>query len=281
MDKNNKDAIVASIIGGIVSAVVSAVFAFVLNIFSSNLPWLLFIISCVLFTIIIGETIYIFVINKKAKEKEEESNLLRGRFKRYEEVGITDCTRELKGTDLEPKKCMETVKHTLDFMGVGGSKWVKSNDECKQFEKMLRRVQANKGNVRFLIIDPLGHGYKELEGLRGADAIPKESYKSLCSLSQRYPCFQIRLYNHLPTFRLQFIDNKYVAASRYFFEKEQFYKFSQGWDIPHLIVNADIMISPDEIQYKGSLFNSFLQLYDFIWESSKDISSLIGTEILK
>ena len=206
MENNKKDVILDGVIGGVCSAVVSFGLPFLFS--NVQVPTVSMSIAFVLLAITIGEGIFIHKTNKKERKKDEQiAEISKARqdmdelIKKYEEVGITDCTGELKGTELEPMRCMKNVKHTLYFMGVGGSKWVMgSNGEYEQFEKMLKRVKASKkGDVRFLVIDPSGNGYKELEELRGKDAVPKESYRALFSLTQKYACMQVHLYDHLPS----------------------------------------------------------------------------------
>lgn len=283
MENSKKDIVLESFIGSVCSATVS----FGLPVLFSKIkaPTLSMSIAFGLLAIVIGEGIYIYKVSKKEKKKDEKiteiaeaSQKMEELIKKYEEVGITDCTKELKGTEFEPIRCMKSVKHTLYFMGVGGSKWVTGNHgEYEQFENMLKRVKASKrGDIRFLVIDPRGNGYKELEELRGKDAVPLESYRALYSLAKKYHCLQIHLYDHLPSFRLQIVNDEYVTASRYFFEREKFYDSSRGWKIPHLIVKAE-----NDLNYKWSLYDSFRQLYDYIWENSKSITELENTDILK
>ena len=78
-------------------------------------------------------------------QPEAKEPLTRNRIRLYEELGITDCTKELKGTQLEPMQCMKQVRASLSFMGVGGEKWVKDQQLQKAFKIMLRLRKSMGG----------------------------------------------------------------------------------------------------------------------------------------
>lgn len=195
----------------------------------------------------------------------------------YAQLGIIDCYKQLKDTGLEPLKCMKKVKRSLDFMGVGGSKWVADEEKVRAFEEMLQRVKVTKGHVRFLIIDPRCKGFRQLKELRTEREVPKDSYEKLHKLAQKFEGYlDVRLYDHLPTLRLQFVDGEYMAVSRYYFQYENHNSAARGWNIPHLIIHEEEVTHDNSKseKYKGSLYGSFEQLYDYIWEHSRNLDEL-------
>ena len=101
----------------------------------------------------------------------DELEILRKKIHLYEELGIINCTKELKGTQLEPIQCMKDVHTSLSFMGVGGEKWVKDVQLRKAFENMLRQTKSMGGEVRFLLINPASEAYSRLYQLRG-ESVP-------------------------------------------------------------------------------------------------------------
>ena len=207
----------------------------------------------------------------KRKLKERDAIL-----QLYKNVGIDGCTEELKGTRFEPRQCMRDVNRYLDFMGVGGNKWVDQDDKLELFENMLKKVQAANGKVRFLLINPNCKSYSELKKLRN-NKVPSKSYKIFRELVEKYECLEVHLYNDLPSFRLQFVNQEYVAVSRYYIEHELHSKKDFGWKIPHIIVRAEkiINIQTGETEYSATLYKSFETLYQFIWEHSQDIKQKI------
>lgn len=227
--------------------------------------------------IVVIEIIAFFVLYFYFRGKiDEKDNIL----KLYKNVGIDGCTEELKDTQFEPRQCMRNVKRSLDFMGVGGNKWVDQDDKLQLFEEMLQRAAASQGKVRYLLIDPRSEGYRKLKELRH-NKVPSKSYNQFKELVAKYDCLEVHLYDDLPSFRLQFVDNEYVAVSRYYIEHELHQKKEFGWKIPHLIVRAEKMgdIQKGEAEYQGTLYKSFEQLYQYIWDHSVDIKDVDLTAI--
>lgn len=207
----------------------------------------------------------------QGKSLEDELVSYRKQFELYNELGIINCTQTLKGSELEPIKCMPDVKKSLDFTGVGGEKWVKDAQLRKAFESMLLRTKSVGGVVRFLLIDPSSEAYANLYQLRG-ESVPFESYEKFIELKKRHKNLQVRLYDHMPSFRMQFVDEKYLAVSRYYFDKKTHDQFEGGWMIPHLIIqNATQEYGSTEIKHKWSLYESFQLAYEFSWDQGRDI----------
>lgn len=208
------------------------------------------------------------LFRKKIKEQDYILRL-------YRDVGIDGCTEELQGTRFEPLQCMKDVKKYLDFMGVGGNKWVDQDDKLELLENMLERVKASNGKVRYLLINPKSESYQTLKRLR-QNRVPSSSYEKFKKLMEKYQCLEVRLYDDLPSFRLQFVDQEYVTVSRYYFEHELHAEKNFGWKIPHLIVRAEKVgnIQEGQIEYQGTLYKSFEQLYQYIWAHSADIKSV-------
>lgn len=220
------------------------------------------------------------IANEQYKSSTIKMNEMEAMLHRLKNMGITDCTEDLKGTEFSPKECMKNVQRTLSFMGVGGAKWVIDEENINLFKRMLKRVKSRKGKVRFLIINPTGIGFAELKSLRGENDVPrKESYDSFKKLSKEFRQYlEVRVYDQLPSFRLQFVDDGYVVVSRYYFEKENFDKSARGWDIPHLMIHSECYDN-GKIEYHASLYDSFHELYEYIWENSKPLETLDITKM--
>ena len=201
----------------------------------------------------------------------DELKAYREQVKLYEELGIINCTNGLKDTELAPLRCMPSVHSSLFFMGVGGEKWVKDEQLRKSFENMLRRTEFVGGEVRFLLINPASDAYSYLYQLRG-ESVPYNSYDQFVELIRKHSNLHVRLYNHMPSFRMQFVDDSYLAVSRYYFDKSSHEQWGGGWKIPHLIIcNERSEFGKSEIKYRGSLFGSFLLAYNSIWNNGTDI----------
>lgn len=196
---------------------------------------------------------------------------LRNKVRLYEELGIINCTEELKGTQLDPLQCMPAVHNSLSFMGVAGEKWVRDEQLRKTFENMLRQTKTMRGEVRFLLINPAGEAYNRLYQLRG-ESVPYDSYPRFLELTKKFDNLKVRLYSDMPSFRMQFVDDSYLAISRYYFDKVSHDNSGGGWKTPHLIIsNEQRIYGRNEIKHRGSLYGSFLLSYNFIWSHSEDI----------
>ena len=222
-------------------------------------------------------------INNLTQPRDEESitrtidemQILREKIRLYEELGIINCTKELKGTQLEPIKCMQDVHTSLSFMGVGGEKWVKDAQLRKAFENMLRRTKSMGGEVRFLLINPASEAYNRLYQLRG-EFVPFDSYECFVYLVNKFDNLKVALYSHMPSFRMQFVDETYLAISRYYFDKVSHSNSDGGWRTPHLILSDEQReYGKNEPKHKGSLYGSFLLSYNFIWSHSVSIQQWV------
>lgn len=248
MYKEHRELVITIIIG-ILQAVATAVVGHFLQGGKMLIPFII-IVNIVVFVLV-----YRFINNK---------------FKLYKRVGIIGCTEKLQGTQFEPRKCMKSVNKYLDFMGVGGNKWVDQDDKMELFLAMLERVKATNGKVRYLLINPNSKSFAQLKKLR-KNKVPSSSYYKFKELVAKYDCLEVRLYDDLPSFRLQFVDQEYVAVSRYYIEHELHEKANFGWKIPHLIVRAEKItnIQKGQTEYQLTLYKSFEQLYQYIWEHSE------------
>lgn len=212
-------------------------------------------------------------VNIFGKDKERVESDNSELMHLYEELGIGVCVKELKGTDLEPLDCMKKLRKSLDFMGVGGEKWVKDAQMRKAFENMLRRTKTMGNEVRFLLINPACESYNRLYQLRG-ESVPYASYEYYEGLTDRFDNLKVHLYNDMPSLRMQFVDDSYLAIARYYIDEESHEEADGGWKTPHLIIHSEQRTyGQSEVKYKGSLYDSFHRLYNFIWLHSDDIKT--------
>lgn len=179
------------------------------------------------------------------------------------DVGLVGATSRLSATKFEPIECMKQTKKRLLFMGILGSKWVNTPDN--EFENFLRRVESKHGEVRFLLINPVGKAYLRLVDLREGN-IKEQSLNILNDFSIKYPFLRIKLYDDLPCFRLILMDESIVAVSRYKLDKEGYFESKKGWENPHVVFTADS---------KWSFYDPFEHYYHNIWDSSQDLKDYI------
>lgn len=95
-------------------------------------------------------------------------------------------------------------------------------------------------------------------------------YGDFEELSRDHDCFEVRLYNHMPSFRMQFVDAQYVAIARYKIEEEEYVASEYGLKAPHLVVQNEMAN-----KYQWSLYGAFESLYNYIWQTAKPLKGFI------
>lgn len=182
-----------------------------------------------------------------------------------QQLGISDASSELRDSNYEPYTCLQNASEKLYFLGIMGSKWVSQEHVKAEFKQAINRMEMNDGNIRFLLINPDERGFRKLKRLREG-AISKEPLNEYKEMAAESDVLEVRLYNHLPSLRLVFIDNQRLILSRYRFEREKYLETEYGWDIPHLEIRQ---------QAPWSLYQPLNLYYEQIWRSSANIGDVI------
>ncbi len=171
-------------------------------------------------------------------------------------MGIEDGTT-LGAPDSGPlwstSRCMRDTKHVLKFSGVAGQKWVLDPETRQSFDKFLHRLDAQCGEVHFLLLDPKSRHYKSLQKVN--ENLGTQSFVILSRLMNEHPCLKVKLYRGPACFRLVFIDSRILAASFYVINDGQFATRS-GLEAPHMVVNP---------QAEYPLYGAFATLFESIW----------------
>ena len=197
---------------------------------------------------------------KKVLELYDYDSLIRLR-----EIGLEQCTKTLKNTDLEPMRCMKKTRKQLYFSGICGNKWIGNKKGFKEFQNMLHRVADNNGQVRFLLINPKSETFIKMIAQQGGDNHNDVFYKWK-QLVVENPCLSVRCFNELPSFRMQFMDDQKMALTKYHYQKDEYEKYNKGWNSPHLIINSNAPFS---------FYNVFEKNYLNEWDNSIDITKII------
>lgn len=184
---------------------------------------------------------------------------------RLKEIGLEQCTTTLKGTNFEPKKCMEKIKKQLYFSGICGNKWIGNSEGLKNFQDMLNRVADNNGQVRFLLINPNCESFKKMIKKQNGES-HIEVFHKWKTLVMDNSCLNVRCFNDLPSFRMQFMDNSKMAMTKYHYQKNEYEKYNKGWNSPQLIINSNASFS---------FYNVFEKYYLNEWNNGIDIRYII------
>lgn len=151
-------------------------------------------------------------------------------------IGISPASElELRQSKLEPLECISQTVSRLCFAGVLATKWVADSYVRAEFARLLERLDNNDGSVRFLLLDPESDSYRRFSTLRWSSG-GTQPIDMLRSLSADHRCFQVRLYDALPTFRIVLIDRSIVSFSPYLMESST-ERARTGWRAPHVVLD--------------------------------------------
>lgn len=193
-------------------------------------------------------------------------------LRQFHRAGLKSAVKDLKGSEYEPTKCMKRTDQTLWFMGTLGQKWVKKPEVRSEFRDWLERLEADGGEVRFLIADTEADGYQKLLDMRG-DSLSDEAdhYHRYAQLQEDYDCIEVRLYSQITTFRMVFIDDNILDISRYQYRDRNDVDTNQAWrDIPHIEI---------EKESTWSLYAPFRRTFEEIWADSDPTTNEEVTDI--
>ena len=183
-------------------------------------------------------------------------------IKELAEIGVIRCTEKLKDTEFAPMNCMKAIKKHLDFIGIMGAKWIERTEARNALDRLLVKLSTNSGKVRFLLIDPTCEDFEKFKLLRDG-LIKTAAYQLWLDMAKKYPKYlEVRLYSHLPAFRLQLMDESQVAISKYPFDSEDHEKAGRGWESPHLIIGSGSTFS---------FYDVFERYFESEWDAARDI----------
>ena len=175
-------------------------------------------------------------------------------------IGVTTHSQlNLHGSRMEPAELMRRTRERLWFSGVLASKWVTDPQVRSQLSDFLTVLDHAPGaDVRFMIMNPDGPGYRRLRELRG-DEVSAEHLPILARLVREHTSFQVKIFDHLPTFRIHVIDKDVVTFSFYRLDEESYLRADQWWESPHVVLDP---LAP------WPLAEAFATLFNEMWASS-------------
>lgn len=152
-------------------------------------------------------------------------------------LGITTASNlQLEGSELSPLACVRRTRSKLYFSGVLASKWVEGHGVRTALKRLFNRLDSQNGDVRFLVINPNGDGFRRLSELR-QNQISTDSVSVLKELAAEHSCFKVRLYDALPAFRIVVIDDDVVGFSPYRLAARDYIATNGGWQSPHVVLD--------------------------------------------
>jgi len=205
------------------------------------------------------------VSERSAKEtlaKLREVEVAWRELKRWEQLeaytGLSDYWHQLDDSDQHPRDKLSEIRASLDFMGHGGSKWTSERD---QFSSMLGRIGNNRGKARMLLLNPASEIARKKSTIRSGHPreLPQKIAMSLMSISalqKTYDNLQVRLYSHMPHFRLTIVDRRMAIVGHY----RSYDRDSGGTPLLAWENAAD-----------WSFFTSFVAYFDHEWDAADEV----------
>ena len=132
-------------------------------------------------------------------------------------TGLCEFEKELDHSDEHPRAQLDVIRSSLEFMGNGGSKWTEQEG---QMRRMLDTVGNAGGTVKMLLLHPGStvcterskavHGSEKVQPLKNI-----RSLRRLTELRKTYSNLEVLVYDHLPYFRLTFVDGNVAIVGHY------------------------------------------------------------------
>ena len=183
-------------------------------------------------------------------------------------IGISTTSKlSLTDSHIAPLACIRRTRSRLYFSGVLASKWVEKPDVLSEFNQLLSRLDQEKGEVKFLVINPYGGAFRRLHELRGG-RLSTESLVPLKELSATHPSFEVRLFDALPAFRIVSIDDDVLSFSPYRLAAAAYLASGKGWEAPHIVLDplADYPLA-----------EAFRLLFSETWDKAVPLEQAIPT----
>jgi hypothetical protein len=178
-------------------------------------------------------------------------------------IGITTHSElRLTGSRMEPRQLMRRAKQRLWFSGVMAAKWVTDPAVRSELSDYLTVLDHSPGgDVRFMIMNPDGPGYRRLHELHG-DELSAEHLPLLARLAQQHNSFQVKVFDHQPAFRIHVIDRDVVTFSSYRLDEKTYLQDDQSWESPHVVLDP---LAPWPLAAVfATLFNEMWQTATFL-----------------
>jgi hypothetical protein len=177
-------------------------------------------------------------------------------------IGITPYSQlKLRGTQLEPLPCILRTRTRLYFSGVLASKWVNETRVRQELKNLLTRLDENGGEAKFLMINPTSEAFERLKKLRRGE-IDLSSVSHFRRLMKEHRSLEVRVFDHLPAFRIIVIDDDVVSFSSYRLAAEAYASTDRGLASPHVALDP---LAP------YPLSEAFELLFKEMWAKAHDL----------
>lgn len=167
-------------------------------------------------------------------------------------TGLIAFYEKLEDSPYYPDKCLPAINSHLDFMGNGASKWTYRISE-EILENAIKKIEGNNGKARFLILNPFSKHVKDEENRRKIIRSLRR-LRDIRRLLSNKNSLEIKVFDHVPQFRLIFIDKRKLVIGHYGGENKGDSK------------NSPLLEFGDN---SWSFYHAFCEYFDKQWNSIK------------
>ncbi len=168
----------------------------------------------------------------------------------YNEVGVIDIAPSTTKGKGSTENILSECDNNFFFMGIAATKWIK---DAHNFDEVMKKLLMCNGSVRIIMLNPMCESAKHLSTALGkAEEYLKESVlKNMRELREYKKMglnIEIKVYSHMPVFRIAIIDNQKIYVGHYRVN-------DNGEKLPQLILQGKNKI----------LFKQFFDYWNVTW----------------
>lgn len=244
----------------ILSDVVAGVLLLIIPSFISELTSseeIIKTLQVIAIVIILVSNIAITFILKNKKLKADTAANENQQKVLFDQMGIIKILPNTVEGEGSTKSILSECENHFAFMGVAANKWIRGADN---FDFAMKKILARGGTVRFVMLNPMSKAAQNLSlaGHNPSDhlcGIILGNLKELVKYKNLGLNIQVKVFSHLPVFRIAITDNERIYLGHYKVNND-------GSQLPQLLLQGK----------KKILFKQFYDYFNATWNSKNLIS---------
>lgn len=223
------------------------------------------IISLQAASIVIIIATNIFLYRYRCKQCEDKKNRLKVQQQTtmLDQIGIVKIVPSTVTGEGSTEHILSECDDHFFFMGIAATKWIRG---AQNFDKTMKKILARNGTVRIIMLNPMSTSARNMSiaSEKAANYLKESILKNMKELKEYKDLgldIAIKVYSHIPIFRIAIVDNEKIYVGHYQVNDD-------GEDLSQMVLNGK-----DKI-----LFRQFFDYYSVTWDSDElkpiDLDSL-------
>lgn len=207
----------------------------------------------------------VFLYRHRCKQCEDKKNRLKiqQQASMLDQIGIVKIVPSTITGEGSTEYILSECDDHFFFMGIAATKWIRG---AKNFDKTMKKLLARNGTVRIVMLNPMSTSAKNMSiASEKSDNYLREIILKNMKDLKVYRDFgmdiAIKVYSHIPIFRIAIVDNEKIYVGHYRINDD-------GGDLSQMVLQGK-----DKI-----LFRQFFDYCSVIWDSDElkpiDLDSL-------